>query len=45
VLARRERRDVAALKDLAWQIAQELSAIPRAPTIVYPSHYRQAILE
>lgn len=45
VLARRERREVAALKDLAWQIAQELSALPGSSTIVYPSHYRQAILD
>jgi len=45
VLARREQRDVAALKDLGWQIAQELAALPPRPAIVYPSHYRRAILE
>jgi hypothetical protein len=45
VLSRRERRDVAALKDLAWQIAQELSALPRTASVVYPGHYRQAILD
>jgi hypothetical protein len=44
LLAGRERADVEALKTLGWQIAQELAALPSRPTIVYPSHYRRAIL-
>lgn len=45
VLARREQRDVGGLKELGWQIAQELPALPRRPAVVYPGHYRRAILE
>jgi hypothetical protein len=44
LLAGRERSDVEALKTLGWQIAQELAAVPPRPVIVYPSHYRRAIL-
>ena len=44
VLAARERAEVEALKTLGWQIAQDLAAIPARPGIVYPSHYRRAIL-
>ncbi|PYN01169.1 MAG: hypothetical protein DME07_13965 [Candidatus Rokuibacteriota bacterium] len=44
LLAGRERADVDALKALGWQIAQDLTAVPSRPTIVYPSHYRRAIL-
>ena len=44
VLASRERRDVEALRTLGWQIAQDLAAIPARAGIVYPSHYRRAIL-
>ena len=44
LLAARERADVEALKTLGWQIAQDLAAVPSRPTIVYPSHYRRAIL-
>jgi hypothetical protein len=44
VLSRRERQPVDALQRAAWQIAQELSAMPARPTVVYPSHYRRAIL-
>jgi len=44
LLAGRERSDVAALKALGWQIAQDLAALPARATIVYPSHYRRAIL-
>ena len=44
VLASRERSDVDALKTLGWQIAQDLAAIPSRAGIVYPSHYRRAIL-
>ncbi len=44
LLAKRERKNVAALKDDHWNIAQDLGAIPDRPTVVYPSHYREAIL-
>ena len=44
LLARREGDAVAALKTLGWQIAQDLAALPARPGIVYPSHYRRAIL-
>ena len=44
LLAGREKSDVEALKTLGWQIAQDLAAVPSRPTIVYPSHYRRAIL-
>lgn len=45
LLARRERSEVAALRELGWQIAQELPALPPRAAIVYPGSYRQAILE
>jgi hypothetical protein len=44
VLAAREHADVEALKTLGWQIAQDLAALPSRPGVVYPSHYRRAIL-
>jgi hypothetical protein len=44
LLARRERKNVAALKDDQWHIAQDLADIPDRPTIVYPGHYREAIM-
>ena len=44
LLAGRERSAVAALQALGWQIAQDMAAVPARPTIVYPSHYRRAIL-
>jgi hypothetical protein len=44
LLADRERSEVETLKTLGWQIAQDLAAVPSRPTIVYPSHYRRAIL-
>jgi hypothetical protein len=44
VLAARERTEIDALKSLGWQIAQDLAAIPSRAGIVYPSHYRRAIL-
>lgn len=44
LLAARERLTPGALRDLGWQIAQDLAAIPARPAIVYPSHYRRAIL-
>ena len=43
-LSRREGQDIDILKDLGWGIAQELAAIPPRATIVYPGHYRRAIL-
>jgi hypothetical protein len=45
VLASRERSDRAALETLGWQIAQDLPAMPSRPAVVYPSHYRRAILD
>ena len=45
VLAARERSDRGALEALGWQIAQDLAALPARASIVYPSHYRRAILE
>lgn len=44
VLAARERSEIDALKSLGWQIAQDLASIPSRAGIVYPSHYRRAIL-
>jgi hypothetical protein len=44
LLAARERRDRAALEGLGWQIAQDLAAFPARAAVVYPSHYRRAIL-
>ena len=44
VLARRERKSVAELRDEHWDVAQDLAAMPERPTIVYPSHYRSAIV-
>ena len=44
VLARREGDGVDALKALGWQIAQELGSLPSRAAVVYPSHYRRAIL-
>lgn len=44
LLAARERAEIETLKSLGWQIAQDLGALPARPGIVYPSHYRRAIL-
>ncbi len=44
LLAQRERQDAEALRALGWQIAQDLAALPSRATIVYPSHYRRAVL-
>ena len=44
LLAARERSDRGALEAIGWQIAQDLSAFPPRAAIVYPSHYRNAIL-
>ena len=45
LLAKREGSARAALEALGWQIAQDLGAIPSRAAVVYPSHYRRAILE
>ena len=45
LLAARERSDRPALEAMGWQIAQDLAALPARPTIVYPSHYRNAVLQ
>jgi hypothetical protein len=44
LLAARERTDRGALEGLGWQIAQDLAAIPERPGVVYPSHYRRAVV-
>ncbi len=44
LLAQREKQAATALKALGWQIAQDLAALPSRAAIVYPSHYRRAIL-
>jgi hypothetical protein len=44
LLAARERSDRAGLEALGWQIAPDLAAMPPRAAIVYPSHYRAAIL-
>ena len=44
VLSRREGQSVQALRGADWHVAQELTALPARATIVYPSHYRRAIL-
>jgi hypothetical protein len=44
LLAQREGRSEAGLRDDEWQVAQELTAIPGRPGIVYPSHYRKAVV-
>ena len=45
LLGARERSARPALEALGWQIAQDLAAIPTRAAIVYPSHYRNAIVE
>ena len=45
VLARREGAAAESLESLGWQIAQDLTSWPARSGIVYPSHYRRAILE
>ena len=45
LLAQREKHAAEALRALGWQIAQDLAALPSRATIVYPSHYRRAILD
>ena len=45
LLAARERSDRDALEALGWQIAQDLQALPARAAIVYPSHYRRAIVD
>jgi hypothetical protein len=44
VLSRREGVSVQALRNADWQVAQELAALPARATVVYPGHYRRAIL-
>jgi hypothetical protein len=44
LLAQREGKAAAALRDDHWTVAQDLAAIPDRPAIVYPSHYRRAVL-
>jgi hypothetical protein len=43
-LARREASTVDRVRDAGWHVAQELAEIPARRGVVYPSHYRRAIL-
>jgi hypothetical protein len=45
VLEGRERQDRDVLRSLGWDIAQDLAALPARASIVYPRHYRSAILK
>ena len=45
LLAARERSERSALEAVGWQIAQDLAAMPARATIVYPGHYRNALLD
>jgi hypothetical protein len=45
VLAKREGTERASLEAVGWHIAQDLAALPSRAAIVYPSHYRRAILD
>jgi len=45
LLAARERGQRPALEALGWQIAQDLAAMPARAAIVYPGHYRNALLD
>jgi hypothetical protein len=45
ILSKREGHDVEALQALNWAIAQDMSDFPARPTVVYPRHYRRAILQ
>jgi hypothetical protein len=44
LLARRERKAVAAVRDDHWHVAQDLAAMRDQRVIVYPSQHRRAIL-
>ena len=45
VLEGRERQARDVLRGLGWDIAQDLAALPARAAIVYPRHYRSAILK
>lgn len=45
VLEGRETQPRDALRGLGWDIAQDLAALPTRAAIVYPRHYRRAILK
>jgi hypothetical protein len=45
VLEGRETQPRDALRGLGWDIAQDLAALPTRASIVYPRHYRRAILK
>jgi hypothetical protein len=45
LLEARERQPRDVLRELGWDIAQDLAALPARAAIVYPRHYRQAILK
>ena len=43
-LARRERGTVDRVREVGWHVAQELAELPARRGVVYPSHYRRAIV-
>jgi hypothetical protein len=45
LLAAREQSDRHGLEALGWHIAQDLAVLPARAAIVYPSHYRRAIVD
>jgi hypothetical protein len=45
VLEGREKQPRDVLRGLGWDIAQDLAALPARASIVYPRHYRRAILQ
>jgi hypothetical protein len=45
VLEGRESQPRDALRGMGWDIAQDLATLPARATIVYPRHYRRAILQ
>lgn len=45
LLEGREKQPRDVLRGLGWDIAQDLAALPARASIVYPRHYRRAILQ
>jgi hypothetical protein len=45
VLEGRETQPRDVLRGLGWDIAQDLAVLPTRASIVYPRHYRRAILQ
>lgn len=45
VLEGREKQPRDVLHGLGWDIAQDLAALPTRASVVYPRHYRRAVLQ